>query len=342
MRQLRRAAFFLFLFFTSLTLAHGQQAATEAAVSGLNGMILCDHPQAKNGKLAQSVCTGSFSDPNGLYSGAAASGAFASSKGLGINGSVAVVRADNGPAIQMGIVATADFDDELTVVNAGDSPFLFIASGMAAGPGGISQATVYEQINLIYSNTSAQCVTQTLPPSSCSVLLAVPTGSPAQMQIILIGQAEVVCGPPSCGGGEASIDLGYKEPGGGQILIVKVVDSSGNPIRGATVNSTSGHKYPSLFASTIALNASPNPSAQGQLVAFTATISSFGRSSTPTGRVTFKDSTTGATLGHAALVAGVATLSTSSLASGTHTIQANYSGDEWSASSRTTVSQVVN
>lgn len=342
MSLLRPAAFGLFLVFTSVIIAHGQQAGTEASVSGINGVNLCDQTQVKNGKLAQSICTGTLYDPNGLYSGAAASGAFAGSKGLGINGSVAVVRADNGPAIQMGIVATASFDDELTVANAGVSPFLFIASGTAAGPGGVSQATVYEQINLIYSNTSAQCVTQTLPPSSCSVLLAVPTGPPAQMQIILIGQAEVVCGPPSCGGGQAGFDMGYKEPGGGQILIVKVVDSNGNPIKGATVNSTSGHKYPSLFASTVALDASPNPSAQGQLVTFTATISSFGRSDTPTGKVTFKDSTTGATLGHAALVAGVATLSTSSLASGTHTIQANYSGDEWSASSHATVSQVVN
>jgi hypothetical protein len=75
-------------------------------------------------------------------------------------------------------------------------------------------------------------------------------------------------------------------------------------------------------ATTTALTSSLNPSAYGQQVTFTATVSPSGAS----GTVTFMDG--GSTLGTAALDAsGVATLSVSSLAVGSHSITAAYSGD---------------
>src|SRR5205807_4703467 len=74
-----------------------------------------------------------------------------------------------------------------------------------------------------------------------------------------------------------------------------------------------------------ALLSSVNPSSFGQTVTFTATVSS--SAGTPTGSVQFKDN--GANLGGSNTLngSGVATLSTSSLTAGTHTITADYSGD---------------
>jgi hypothetical protein len=74
-----------------------------------------------------------------------------------------------------------------------------------------------------------------------------------------------------------------------------------------------------------ALTSSPDPSHLGQTVTFTANVTSVG-SGTPTGTVSFYDATV--LLGTAPLNStGTATLQTNSLAEGTHSITAAYSGD---------------
>ncbi len=74
--------------------------------------------------------------------------------------------------------------------------------------------------------------------------------------------------------------------------------------------------------STTTLTSSLNPEVAGQLVTFTATVTSTA-GGTPTGTVTFN----GTTSGPVALTAGVATFATSALAVGTPSISASYSGD---------------
>jgi len=91
--------------------------------------------------------------------------------------------------------------------------------------------------------------------------------------------------------------------------------------------STSAPLTQSVSATTIgtttAVTSSLNPSAFGQQVTFSATVSP---PSGATGTVTFMDG--GSTLGTSALNAsGVATFSTSTLAAGPHSITAQYSGD---------------
>jgi Bacterial Ig-like domain (group 3) len=90
---------------------------------------------------------------------------------------------------------------------------------------------------------------------------------------------------------------------------------------------------------TTTLTSSLNPSAYGQQVMFTATV---GPSAGASGTVTFMDG--GSTIGTSALNAsGVATLSISSLAVGTHSITAQYSGDgTHSSSASSPLSQTVN
>jgi hypothetical protein len=95
-----------------------------------------------------------------------------------------------------------------------------------------------------------------------------------------------------------------------------------------------------LAASTTALTSGTNPSAFGQSVMFTATVSPNTATGTPTGSVTFKDGTTA--LGTGTLSSGVATFSTASLTAGTHSITAVYSGDSsFGSSTSAAVLQVV-
>lgn len=91
---------------------------------------------------------------------------------------------------------------------------------------------------------------------------------------------------------------------------------------------------------TNTLVSSPNPSLFGQAVTLTATVKSQGFAATPTGAVTFTDGTVN--LGSGSLTAGVAILITSSLAAGTQSITAAYSGDSnFTASNSPPVTQTV-
>jgi predicted chitinase len=100
-------------------------------------------------------------------------------------------------------------------------------------------------------------------------------------------------------------------------------------------------------ATTTVLTASPNPSAYGQPVTFTATVSpasAGGPMPTPTGNIIFTDGATVLNPGGTTLdTSGTATFSTSSLAVASHSIMAVYSGDSnYSGSTSAPVTQVVN
>jgi len=89
------------------------------------------------------------------------------------------------------------------------------------------------------------------------------------------------------------------------------------------------------FPTTTALTSSLNPSQFGQAVTFTAHVTSTGPA--PTGSVKFLDGTT--SIGLATLSGGVAKLTKSNLAVGSHSITAHYNGN---AASSTSTSAIVN
>jgi endonuclease/exonuclease/phosphatase family metal-dependent hydrolase len=91
--------------------------------------------------------------------------------------------------------------------------------------------------------------------------------------------------------------------------------------------------------SALSLAASPSPATYGDHVTLTATVS--GGETTPTGEVTIVDGST--VLGTGTIgTDGRATLTTSSLNSGTHSLSATYAGDETYRGSSGTFSLVVN
>jgi hypothetical protein len=93
-------------------------------------------------------------------------------------------------------------------------------------------------------------------------------------------------------------------------------------------------------ATTLASNM--NPAVTGQTVTFTADVVTVGQTLVPAGTVTFLDG--GAVLGTASLNgSGLATLSTSSLAAGSHSISASYAGSgAAAASSSAPLTETVN
>ena len=113
-------------------------------------------------------------------------------------------------------------------------------------------------------------------------------------------------------------------------------------------NYTNAHSSPLSFRvsqanTTTALTSGTNPSRSGQAVTFTATVAAISPGAgTPTGTVTFDDNGTPFADGTVTLSSGVATFSTSSLAVGTQSITAVYSGDtNFTTSTSNAVSQVV-
>ena len=95
-----------------------------------------------------------------------------------------------------------------------------------------------------------------------------------------------------------------------------------------------------LNSTATALQSSANPAATGQSVTFTATVTSGG--GTPAGNVTFKDGVVDLGAPVALNGQGVATLNTSALTAGPHSITAAYAGNAgFSASTSSAISQVV-
>ncbi|MHB2016512.1 MAG: Ig-like domain repeat protein [Candidatus Xenobia bacterium] len=96
-----------------------------------------------------------------------------------------------------------------------------------------------------------------------------------------------------------------------------------------------------LANTTTTVQTSANPSGATQSVTFTATVGSVDVTGTPTGTVTFVVDNISQT--PTALAGGKATLITSALANGSHSIGAIYSGDAtFATSTATALSQVVN
>ncbi len=110
----------------------------------------------------------------------------------------------------------------------------------------------------------------------------------------------------------------------------------GGDINYSAAVSTAVSQVVNMATPTITLASSLNPSTFGASVTFTATLPTDA-----TGTVTFLDGAT--SLGTGTISSGIATLTISSLAGGTHSITAQYGGDSnYNAAVSTPVSQVVN
>ncbi len=122
---------------------------------------------------------------------------------------------------------------------------------------------------------------------------------------------------------------------------IKATYNGDNTFSSSTAQSLTQNVASVIQASTTTLASSVNPSTFGQAVTFTATVTPDARSTdTPTGTVTFEEGTT--VLGTAPLNDGVATFAISTLAVGSHSIAAVYSGDADFATAIGVTTETVN
>jgi hypothetical protein len=147
-------------------------------------------------------------------------------------------------------------------------------------------------------------------------------------------QASNVFTDPAIAVTGGTVNLGTAANPGNNTLSVSssgdlVSNTTGNPISAAGDTFVVGgtvETAPLLSFSSLATSA--GSAIPGQPVTFTATVATDTPGSvTPTGSVDFYDATTGTDLGKVSLGNGVASLSTSALALGTHVIRASYAGD---------------
>ena len=173
-----------------------------------------------------------------------------------------------------------------------------------------------------------QAVTFTATVSSAS-------GAPPNGEMITFNNGATVLGTAPLSGGKASLTTSTL-PGGTDLITATYPGDS------TFWTSTSGRLRQRILVSetTTQLSSGLNPSNYGQAVTFTATVTaSYG--SVPDGEtVTFYDGAV--EIGTNTTLGGVASFTTSSLKTGSHTIKAAYAGDPAFRKSRGTVTQVVN
>jgi YVTN family beta-propeller protein len=131
------------------------------------------------------------------------------------------------------------------------------------------------------------------------------------------------------------------------VAIFNIDPSAATGDRGVTVSTAGGMSPAKTFTvkaspTQLTLTSSSNPSNFGDAVSFSATVRpAGGGSGVPTATVTFKDGST--ELGTVALNGGAATLTTSTLAVGSHSITAIYGGDSnFTSSTSAALTQIVN
>ncbi|MGO9228193.1 MAG: Ig-like domain repeat protein [Bryobacteraceae bacterium] len=206
----------------------------------------------------------------------------------------------------------------ITANYGGDSNFASSASAALIQAVGVSAS----QTTLISSaNPSAvgQAVTFTAVVSGAG---GTPTGT------VTFKDGTTTLGTPSLVSGTATFTTSSLTLGSHSITANYGGDSTFASSTSAALTQAVG-----VTTTTTTVSSSANPSAAGQTVTFTASVTSSG--GTPTGTVTFLDGTT--TLATVNLGSGVATYTTSALSVGNHSITASYSGSGTYAASTSTI-----
>jgi hypothetical protein len=203
----------------------------------------------------------------------------------------------------------------ISVTYNGDTNFNS-SSGILSGGQTVNMAnsttTVVSDSN---PSTLTQNVTFTATVSAASPGSGTPTGT---VDFFIDGGD--VSGPLPLSGGTANFSTATLGPGVHSVSASYSGDANFN----ASSGSLPGGQTVSGSPSTTTVASSVNPSAFGQTVTFTATVS--GSSGTPTGTVDFFIDGSDAS-GPVPLSGGTAAFSTAGLSVGTHTVTASYSGD---------------
>jgi hypothetical protein len=215
----------------------------------------------------------------------------------------------------------------------------FTTSALGVGTHVVSAAYVAD---LSFAGSSSSPITQTVNPASTTTALTTSL-NPAPAGQVVTFTAIVSVSAPGDGAPTGSVDF-FDD---GTLAGSSMVDATGAATFSTAALSGGTHTIEAVYAgdaaffgsgpaalsqdvtavgSTVTLTSSVNPSVTGESVTFTATIAPATPGISPSGLVAFTDN--GAFLGFGDVNgAGLATLTTSTLAVGAHVIVANYAGN---------------
>ena len=215
---------------------------------------------------------------------------------------------------------------------------------MYSGDATFAPATSSGIVQMVATSTST-VLTSSLNPSTVGVgvtftATVTSTAGPVTGSVAFFDGATQISNPTSLTAGSATLTITTLTQGTHSITAKYF---GGGPFAPSTSTAVSQvvNAGGNTAATTTTLASSANPSTVGQAVTFTATATS-ATAGTLTGTISFFDGAT--QIGNpVTIAAGTATVSSSTLAQGTHSITAKYSGDaKFSTSTSTALSQVVN
>src|SRR6185312_2992823 len=299
-------------------------------------------------------------------------GTFGTFQGNGYAPSVSVAVGANPSSIDQGIIAGNFYGNgmmDLAVVDTGATPGIFVIKNTSAGAGysfatavktaypGLVSATaapftsalsdllVYDGAKLsVLSNNGSGTFTAGFAALAVANTTTVYAAADANGD----GHADIYTAAPNASGAALTVNLlsGTASASSAPFTLA----AGTNPVTatwagnanfiGSTANNS---QIVNAIATSVALSSSKNPSFAGDSVTFTATVSPTNSGNfIPSGTITFKDGAI--VLGTSTLGSGgVASVTTSALTVGAHTISAVYSGDNiFATSSAPAVSQQVN
>jgi hypothetical protein len=210
----------------------------------------------------------------------------------------------------------------ITANYSGDTSFQASTGDDSASPQVVNKASTTTTLDSAANpSVSGQTVTFTATVAP----VAPGTGTPTGTVDFLEGSTTLTSGVTLNGSDQATFTTSSLAVGSHTITANYSGDTS---FQASTGDDSASPQVVNKASTTTALSSSPNPSTSGQAVTFTATVAAVAPGSgTPTGTVDFLEGSTTLTSGVTLNGSDQATFTTSSLAVGSHTITANYSGD---------------
>jgi CSLREA domain-containing protein len=231
--------------------------------------------------------------------------------------------------------ATGNVSFTITLPTAlpANQPFITMTATDAGN--NTSEFSALGTVSTLMSSANASTVGQTI--TLTATVASDDLGSPTPTGTVTFQDGATALGTVALdAAGQATLQVSTLS-GGSHPLVAAY---SGDPIHFRS-NSAPLTQQVNKIDSAVTLASSVNPTRFGQPVTFTATVIP-AAPVTPTGSVDFVDTSTGTDLGSQLLGGGGASLTTSALGVGSHTITANYDGDASYNASNNSTSQTVN
>ncbi|MGI8783778.1 MAG: Ig-like domain repeat protein [Acidobacteriota bacterium] len=318
----------------------GNSNFSSSASAGLDHTVNQGKPQATSTTLSSSVASSVFGQPAVLTAAVGASGGTPTGIVTFNDGATVLGTGTLNSSGQVNFTTAALSAGAHTITATYNGDPNFDASASAALPHSVSPAGTATTISSLPNpSVFGQTITFRARVAAAAPSIGTPTGAVSfQAGGIVLGVPVAVTPAPD-GSSEATLAISSLAVGPHSVAVSYLGD--GNFV--ASTSAALGQTVNQGAAST-SVASSQNPSVVGQLVTFTATVATVAPGTgTPTGSVTFKEGAnaigTGVLNG-----SGQATVSTSSLSAGPHSMTAVYGSDSnnFSGSTAAALDQAVN